>query len=350
MGQVVQTNGDYTIKTADGGEIKFDVGTSLGGGVVRVTGNLIVEGDTLTVSTENLVIDDNIIYVNNGDGGPGVTLDWAGIQIKRGPNLSSTTYKDALFVLDDRDINNPIWNIAFGAPTGVLNYSESNLKLRRIYTDSGTDSGDLTLLDNLSPNGVLKVRSDDTDDGTEYRDNIEFENDIPNKRYVDDAIQNNPTFQIVRDNTRVVSFDKENTLDVSTFPIGPYSTQPTDDGFPTSLIGVVVDNVINSTFFVNRAIIQGLEISGTTVSNDDSGSNILFRTNGSGSVEFNSSLQLDYLGVDPNVDPLIPTTTESVRIYSNTPGVGQTGLYFKNPSYSDELISKNKALLLSMIF
>ena len=353
MGQFVQTNGDYTIKSAEGGKITLDTGPAISGGTVRVTGNLVIEGETLTVSAEDLVIGDNLIYLNNADPGPGVTLEWSGVQIKRGQNLPSSTYRDALFVIDDRDIDAPVWNIVFGDINGVLSYDQSNLRLRRIYTDAGTDSGNLIILDTESPNGVIKVRSNPLDDGLTYKNNMTSPNDIPNRKYVDDAIQNNPTFQILRGNTRVISFDKDDPLDpLVYFPpdVGPYVNQPTDDGIPASIIGVVIDNQINSTFFNNRAVIQGLEFRGTTITNDDSGSNILFRTNGSGSVQFNASVQLDYLGLDLNVDPGLPSVIDSVKLYANTPNIGKTGLYFKNPSSSDELISKNKALLFSMIF
>ena len=64
MGQFVQTNGDYVIKTGEGADIKFDTGPGVGN--VRVTGNLVVEGDTLTVSAENLNVNDNIIVLNFG--------------------------------------------------------------------------------------------------------------------------------------------------------------------------------------------------------------------------------------------------------------------------------------------
>ena len=45
MAQLVQTNGDYTIKTGEGSKVLFDTGVGIG--EVRITGNLIVEGDTL---------------------------------------------------------------------------------------------------------------------------------------------------------------------------------------------------------------------------------------------------------------------------------------------------------------
>jgi len=65
MGQVVQTNGDYKIKTGDGHIITLDTGPQVG--TVLVTGNLIVKGTNLTVSSDNLNVKDNIITVNYGE-------------------------------------------------------------------------------------------------------------------------------------------------------------------------------------------------------------------------------------------------------------------------------------------
>ena len=56
-------DGNYNIKVQDGGEIKLDTGSQVGS--VRITGNLIVEGDNTTVSSENTIFKDNIIVLNS---------------------------------------------------------------------------------------------------------------------------------------------------------------------------------------------------------------------------------------------------------------------------------------------
>ena len=80
MGQFLRVNGDYNIKTPDGSKIVLDVGT----GDVRVVGNLVVDGEFLNVSVTDLDVQDNIITLNAGEAGSGVTLDYSGIQIDRG--------------------------------------------------------------------------------------------------------------------------------------------------------------------------------------------------------------------------------------------------------------------------
>ena len=52
---------------------------------------------------------------------------------------------------------------------------------------------------------------------------------------------------------------------------------------------------------------------------------------------------------DGSVDPAQPT--DGLKVYAKTQGVGKTGLYYVNSNnVRDELISKNRSLLLSMIF
>lgn len=51
---------------------------------LTVSGNLTVAGDNATLNTTNLVIKDNLIEINNGESGTGVTAGKAGIRINRG--------------------------------------------------------------------------------------------------------------------------------------------------------------------------------------------------------------------------------------------------------------------------
>lgn len=324
MGQVVQVNGDYTIKTGEERDITLDTGPGVGN--VRVTGNLIVEGDTLTVTAENLNVQDNLIVVNFGETGAGVTLEYAGLEVDRG------SLPNALFLFDEAADS---WIIGQGSVVGSISYTDSSLKLRKILTDPDTDEGDLTLIG--TGLGVIKVL------GTQnYEQQVTDDDDIPNKAYVDNAIQSNPTYQIVRGDTRVISFDKDAPLDPGlNFPpaIGPYVNQPAD-----SIVSIVVDGLINSVFYNNRAVIQGIEINDTEITNDNTNSNIFIRTNGTGKLQTNYAVQLDKIGVTP------AAVGDAVLIYAAEPSIATTGVYFTNNQRSGELINKNKALLFSMIF
>ena len=84
---VVESDGNITLKSTPGGNITIDTGSL---GTTYVTGNLTVQGTTTTVNSTIVTIDDNIIILNSGETGPGVTLNTAGFQIDRGtlPNSS----------------------------------------------------------------------------------------------------------------------------------------------------------------------------------------------------------------------------------------------------------------------
>ena len=326
MSEFLQTNGDYNIKTREGGIINLDVGPPTAGGQVIVSANLVVEGDTLTVEAENLNVKDNIIQLNFGETGSGVSLRYSGLQIDRG-SLDS-----ASFFWDENDDS---FNLATGSPTSTFNYN-ATLRLKKITTD--TASPDLELIG--YGDGVITVAG--TND---YENQVTDDDDIPNKKYVDDSIRDNPTFQIIDDNTRVIVSDKEvsGSLQYLIDNTG-YST------FGESAVSVLIDNTLNTQFFANRASIQGFEFnqneSGSpAITVNNTNDNIFLQTNGTGKVRTNYGLQLEQIAVDPAY------ISGSTIQYAKTPGIGDTGLYYRNTNNdTDELISKNKALLFSMIF
>lgn len=329
MGQFVQVSGDYNIKSGEGAVITLDTGAGVG--TTRVTGNLLVEGDTLNVSVENLNVQDNIITLNYGETGSGVTLRYSGIEVDRGSSESVS------FLWDDND---DTWNLKQGA-----GYNSSRLRLKEILTNPDTDSGDLTLIG--TGTGVIKVLGT-----TAYELQVTDDDDVPNKKYVDDAIQTNPTFQILRGDTRAAAFDISNPIDPGLFPIGPYFSQPTE-----SVIGLAVDDNIVAQFFRNRVQLAGInffledptpDIPGipdaTVLQTVNTNGNIKLETNGTGKVQITYALQLDNPGTTP------AAVTNASLVYGGAVGAGSTGVYFRNTSNNDELISKSKALVFSMIF
>jgi hypothetical protein len=343
MGQFLQVNGDYNIKSAEGGKITFDTGPAASGGQVLITGNLVVEGTQTTVQATDLDVNDNIITLNAGETGAGVTLIYSGIEVDRGSLPSASLLYD-----ETADT----WLIANGnAPS--LNYDDSNIRLHRIYTNPSTDDGDLVLIG--AGTGVVKVI------GTiNYEEQVTADDDIPNKRYVDDAIQNNPTFQIVApqlQDTRVIISDKEITPNIST-QAGSLAYLTANTGFNTfgdSAVSIVVDGQLVSQFYSNRAEIGDLEIGGGTARNEISNKasitneNIFIRTQGTGKLQTNYALQLEKIAVVPAY------VSNNTIVYGAAPELGTTGVWFVNDSLESskrngELISKNKALVFSMIF
>ena len=322
----------------------------MSGGSVRVTGNLVVEGDTFNISTTNLSIEDNIISLNNGEVGPGVTLGYSGIEIDRGNTTSVSPQNNASFLYDE---STDSWILAHGSAPGPFNFDSSRLRLKQILTNSTTDSGDLTLIG--TGTGVVKVL------GTiNYEDQVTEDDDIPNKKFVDDAIQNNPTFQIVApqaQDTRVVIADKDISPNLAgTAGSLAYFTATTSyNTFGESAVSVIVDNALVGQFYANRFEVGDLEIGGGLDRNEISSragitnENIFVRTQGTGKLHTNYAMQFEKIGTVPSY------VSNNVLVYAAEPGTGTSGVYFVNDSaeaarQNGELISKNKALVFSMLF
>ena len=89
----------------------------------------------------------------------------------------------------------------------------------------------------------------------------------------------------------------------------------------------------------------GLEFAGTEITNDSTNTNIYIRTNGTGKLQTNYAMQLDNNAVSP------AQVSGSHVIYSKAESTGRTGIFFVNTENTrDELVSKNRALLFSMLF
>lgn len=344
MGQFLHVNGDYNIKTAEGAQIVFNTGPSTSGGGVRVTGNLVVEGQTVSVAASNLDVEDNVITLNAGETGSGVTLGYSGIEIDRG-DLSP-----AVLIFDEASDS---WLLANNSAPGPFNYNDSNLRLRRIYTNPTTDDGDLTLIG--TGTGVVKVWGTDN-----YEDQVTHDDDIPNKKYVDDSILNNPTFQIVapqNQDTSVIISDKQITPNISTQAgsLAYFTDQTGYTTFGESAVSIVVDSQLIGQFFSNRLEVGDIELGGGPERNEITSKagvtneNIYIRTQGTGKLQTNYAIQLEKIGTTPAY------VSNSTVIYSAEPSIGTTGVWFMNDSAeaakrNGELISKNKALVFSMLF
>jgi hypothetical protein len=279
-----------------------------------------------------------------------VSLIYSGIEIERGNTSAVTPQNNASFLYDE-SIDS--WIIAHGSAPGPFNFDASSLQLKQILTNSTTDSGDLTLIG--TGTGVVKVF------GTiNYEDQITHDDDLPNKKYVDDSIQNNPTFQIVApqsQDTKVVIADKEITPNTSgtAGSLAYFTATTTHSTYGESAVSIIVDNALVGQFYTNRFETGDLEIGGGPDRNEITSragitnENIYVRTQGTGKLQTNYAIQVENIGVVPSY------VSNSVLLYAAAPSIGTTGLYFVNDSaevakQNGELISKNKALVFSMLF
>jgi hypothetical protein len=89
--EVVDTGTGYVITEVDGGEvIRTTANATTFYQDITVTGDLFVDGTTFVVHNQEVTTSDNIIVVNQGETGPGVTKGTAGMEVDRG---TETNYR-----------------------------------------------------------------------------------------------------------------------------------------------------------------------------------------------------------------------------------------------------------------
>ena len=396
-------DGDYRLQVQSGQNITLDTG--LATGTVFITGNLTVQGETTTVNTTNLDVEDNIITINKGETGINVTETVAGISVDRGALIP------AQFLYDRNAVNNT--PAASSTATGgnfVLRLSNGTpigLKTNSIFAD-----GPIFLQPGAA--GAVKIFS------TNYENYVVASNDVPNKKYVDDFVVTSITGltypKIQRGNTSVQAYDTApgvtaNTLTATgdlttaTLTFTPQLTIPFNIGETIVVSGVtpvgyngtyVVANAsVSSVSYANATTgaqtvagtinLQGdsdnkveiridgddstnqnpritilhdqvtfrqdiinlseIRIEESTISAPSTGGDLVLQSTGVNAVRIDDNLMIKITGANPAYD------TIGVKLYANAQGSGKTGLFYVNSSNTrDEIISKNRSLLYSMIF
>ncbi len=219
-GAVLKVNTDYKIKVPTGGTIRLDTGVNVG--QVFITGNLNVQGNTTTVNTTNMEVEDNIILLNKGEQGSSVTEITSGLEIDRNKNADG----NAQFLWDESKTwidpwqgitRSGLWvfktkadNLVNGILTNSIETMGNNLALiskgTGVITVSGTNNYERQV---INYNNVLEIIDDDT---------------IPNIKAVADKIDyqiiNNPSDKIKRDDTYVIVYDNNIVNRITSFSTG----------------------------------------------------------------------------------------------------------------------------------
>ena len=335
---------DYKLQVQNGGQIVLDTGNGIG--QVYITGDLYVNGLTTTINSTTLTVDDNIIIINKSDPGPGVTLTQSGIQIERQNTASfaspaDNVQGDVLVVFNEASQHiNPTTLVSM---YGTFDFKTQSGTLVGIKTNSIMTGGSNLIMIG-SGAGVLSVQGT-----SNYETNVlDYSNPllpsinddyIPNMKAVADFVAASfiGVLQpgIADANTSVYTRDQSNLNS----PL-PSEIEFTVDG---SVIGKIVTAGLE---------IGNLELGGDTITNNSIG-NLTIASN-TGEIDIDAVLSL--------LDQTDPTVTPGAcKIYTkNTVGSGDTGIYYVNTkvdydgstvvTLQDELISKNRALLFSMIF
>jgi hypothetical protein len=320
-------NGDYKISVQQGGNITLNTGFETG--QVIITGNLLVQGNTTTVQSEDLTVRDNIIVVNSGENGAGITLDTAGLRIDRG-SLSDG------YILFDENIT---WRdpITETTKTGGFIFRDDLNTLVGIRTNSiSTGGGDLYLIN--AGTGVISVTGTNN-----YENQVTDDDHITNKKYVDNAI--------------TTAFATVLLTQIGTGVIDPTTVKALDFEVTgtESTVEVAIDNNTIANFYIDRIDLDGIRITGTTIETTIADSDLILSAPGAGHVRVQDMLQITSVPHqgDVTTELYVPTDVpaDGMILYVSNQAQGGTGLFFLNAeSTKDEIISNNRSLVYSMIF
>lgn len=315
--KVSQSN--YRLQTASGGTITLDTGVDVG--TVIVTGDLVVQGETTTVNTTNLAIEDNIIVLNKNQTGAGITLAFpisgqSGVQISRG------TRPAGQFLFDENVNHYDFPNTTNVGGTFVLKTNDGKKAGLQVATIVNDGSSNL-VFDMQSSSGVLSVAN-----STNYYLRVINDNDIPNWKTVTNY---------------VAASNGVATVDRMYFP--PGATFGSEDSkvqaFQTN-IQFFVGQQIRATISPVGVSVNNINLFTDTITNTSSNSLVLTAINNN--VKIDAVLNLS----DQSIDP--PVISGLTKLYSTpTVGPGKSGLFFKNVNTSDELVSRSRAVLLSIL-
>ena len=314
---------NYIIKVTPGGTITFDTGPVQGD--VVFTGNITVGGTQTIVNSTNLDVNDNIITVNFGESGSGITLNKSGLRMDRG------LLTDAEFVfVETMQWTNPLTDTLIDGGFVFQNIANS---LVGIQTNSiTTRGGDLYLINEGT--GVISVTGTNN-----YEGSVTDDDHIPNKKYVDDEIVTalTSTFQRrIEEGSTSKSFVEVRDREVSGVQ---------------SVINLDLDGINVGKVFADRAELQDLRIQDNMIETIVSDTDLILSAPGTGGIKVLDNMTLTSTPAidDALADPAGPA--DGLKLYVKTPETGGTGLFFKHANTTaGEIISRKNALLLSMLF
>jgi hypothetical protein len=318
------SQGDYRLQVQTGGNIILDTGSAAG--TVTITGNLDVLGTQTIVESTNSYINDNIIQLNynpnnpyNGDGISSTLGYQAGIEIGRGSrDWALFVFSEQVQHYDTLLSSNVNGTFQVKTRNNSTNATAlSGIQLRTIATDG---TSDLAFdLGNSAP--VLKIVN-----SSNYESRVTDPNHIPNKKFVNDYVS-----------------ATNGVADVTLIHYPLTGTYSSSVECTNTTINLSVGLQLRAQVSTAGVSIDRLTFAGDTISN--SGLNNLLLTSTNNNVEINAVMNLDNQASDPSA------VSGKTKIYTkSSEGPGRTGIYFvNNTPNADELVSKNRAVLLSIL-
>ena len=332
-------NGDYKVSVRNGGSIILDATGGSGdlSGKVVVTGDLELKGDTQTINSTIVTIADNIIVLSKDNIAAGLpaSLNYrSGIEIERGsvPNAFMVYDEQLAWTLGGTS-GTGTWTFEQGTNTVPIKatgmFSDANL-----YLNPGTGVLSVTNTTNYEQrvftySGGVVV---DSGSGVTIEDDI-----IPNTKSVVDYV----TYALTTGSVPARLQESDTAIEAHDFSI-----TGSDSKLQFDINGTTRAELFADRLEMFDVMIQNNEIT-TTTSNAD----LVLGAPGSGSVKIKDHLEMTETAGqnDAATDPAKPT--EGFKLYSKTQSTGGSGLFFINKSNNrDELVSKNRALVYSMVF
>lgn len=316
--------------------------TSLGAFESRLT-----DGTRLPLSTPGIVAQGNL-YVNTGAGTITVTgtTDYEE-KIWNYTNSVVTPDVNGIVVIDDDNIPNA------KAVKDYIEYVFAN----EFYNTIGEGNSNVTVTDEVHGLGtIVSINAGNTttistvgQHGFTTADTV----DISGVSASGDPIENLNGLNIqILEIVSATAF-KVN-VDTTGGNVANYSANSaivTKNGAVPSNVAINVDGSLIAEFYNDRAEVQDIRISGSSVSTTSSNQDLELSAPGTGAVRINDVLEIPaspYID-DVAINPVTPIT--GIRLYSKPQGTGKTGLYYVNSNNTnDEVISKNRSLLFSMLF
>lgn len=327
---VLRLPGDYKIE-AKNGNITLDVTQGTYTGTVTILGNLDIVGAGTQITLEDANIADNTITLNSGEVNDFVTAGYSGILIGRG-NADDAARAASMLYYEEN------WNVNGEARPGNFKFFTAEIVGMTATQMAAAITANAIRIDNASTSTLNIFGDDNPLSVVNVRGTIDYElqvtddDDIPNKKYVDDAVAND-----------VVAAKK---IQVGTSAFKAYSPTEISGEFYSATeklegsIGAGVVFKLES----NQATLQGLTITTSTIAPLSATDDIVLAPSTGRLVRVNSSIRM----TATNSVGLVAGTNE--LYYSDTAGAGGTGIYFVNTAASDELTSRRRSIIYGLIF
>ena len=344
------TGGNYKIAVSNGasGTITLDTtdGASVVQGTVIINGDLEVKGTQTTVESTVTTIADNIITLNQGESGAGVSASSgyiAGIEISRG--------------------SLPTARLVFNEQTQYFTGGSSGTGSFKLQDATGTTLPFTT--NSINAEGVLYITtpsaSIDVSGTVNYERNV-FEyafNAVANDFIITDpgggnVISNNDALVNAKGVKDYVTYAFSNTLQPGIADND--TTLKTLDESTTGIESTIefkVDNTLIGNLYSNRLELADLKIQKNEISTSLSNDDLFLSAPGTGSVTVKDTFVMTGSPFDDDLSASPATPNSGIKLFSkNTANSeGNVGLYYVNKNnVTDELVSRNRALLFGMLF